>query len=563
MPDVHVTIDGIEVAVPANTTVLKAAEAAGVEIPVLCAHPAIKPIGACRMCLVEVEKQRVLQPACTFPVSEGMVVHTTTPKVMDARRFVLQLLFSERNHFCMYCQMSGSCELQNLAYDAGLDHWEFDRAFPQMPIDASRKYFAMDHNRCVLCRRCIRACDELVGNSTLGLRHRGASTMIIADADVPFGESSCVACGTCLQVCPTGALMDRASAYMGADKEITRVKSHCMACSVGCAVELVVRDNRVIRIEGDWDGTPNKGLLCEIGRFLPLHDARQRVRRPLVKSGEGWQDSTYEAAMAQVAAEFKAAGAGLQTVVTGFATTEAATAIASGLPGAKSYVGNAPAEGACADLACLDEADLYLVVNTDLARDYQVAGFAIKRSVGHRGARLILVDANENGMEPWAVAQWAPAEAAKAVEIAKGAELPVIVYGPAGAQLAAELAAQLPKARQVAFADGGNARGIAGAGFAPFADKVADTYYVVAGEAKADAALLDTLRQAKFVVVQAAYREPWAEVADVILPSPTTQEKSGTMVNAEGRSAEVAAAVTVRFPSEVETIAQIAALLKA
>ncbi|HHX63985.1 MAG TPA: 2Fe-2S iron-sulfur cluster binding domain-containing protein, partial [Chloroflexi bacterium] len=283
MPDVRVTIDGKEVSVPAQSTVLEAAEAAGVEIPVLCHHPVLKPIGACRMCLVEVEKQRTLQPACTFPVTDGMVVHTASPAVMDARRFVLQLLFSERNHFCMFCQQSGSCELQSLAYQYGLDHWEYDRAFPEMPVDASRKYFAMDHNRCILCRRCIRVCDEMVGNHTLGLKNRGAETMVIADMDVPFGESSCVSCGSCLQVCPTGALMDRASAYLGADEEVTRVKSRCMACSVGCGVELVLREGRVIRIEGDWDAEPNHGLLCEIGRFMPLHETRQRARKPMVR----------------------------------------------------------------------------------------------------------------------------------------------------------------------------------------------------------------------------------------------------------------------------------------
>ncbi|MFH1085652.1 MAG: 2Fe-2S iron-sulfur cluster-binding protein, partial [Chloroflexota bacterium] len=111
MPDAKVTIDGKEVLVPANGTILDAAKIAGVDIPVLCAHPALDAIGSCRVCLVEVEKQRVLQPACTFPVSDGMVVHTDTPPVKDSRRFVLQLLFSERNHFCMYCQMSGSCDL--------------------------------------------------------------------------------------------------------------------------------------------------------------------------------------------------------------------------------------------------------------------------------------------------------------------------------------------------------------------------------------------------------------------------------------------------------------------
>jgi formate dehydrogenase major subunit len=138
-----------------------------------------------------------------------MVVFTDTPEIQEARTFVLTLLFSERNHFCMYCQMSGDCELQDLAYRYEMDHWTFNRSYEPMGLDATRKYFVMEPNRCVLCRRCVRACADIAANHTLGLKERGANSMIIADHDLPFGESSCVECGTCLQVCPTGALISR------------------------------------------------------------------------------------------------------------------------------------------------------------------------------------------------------------------------------------------------------------------------------------------------------------------------------------------------------------------
>ncbi|MGC8838418.1 MAG: 2Fe-2S iron-sulfur cluster-binding protein, partial [Anaerolineae bacterium] len=239
MATVNITINGQKILAKPGQTVLEAALDAGVDIPRLCHHPAVKPYGACRVCLVEITGQRTLQPACTFPVSEGMEVFTESPKVVEARRFVLYLLFSERNHYCMYCQMSGDCELQALAYRYGLDYWKYPRPFTPLPVDASRTYFVMDHNRCILCRRCVRACGELVGNYTLGVRQRGANTMICADLNVPFGESTCLSCGTCLQVCPTGALMDRRSAYRGLEKDVERVKSVCAVCSVGCGVELV------------------------------------------------------------------------------------------------------------------------------------------------------------------------------------------------------------------------------------------------------------------------------------------------------------------------------------
>ena len=572
MAKVHVTIDGIDVSVSAGSTILDAAEVAGIDVPVLCDHPALEPLGACRMCLVEVEKQRALQPACTFLVADGMVVHTESTRAVESRRFMLQLLFAERNHYCMYCQMSGSCELQDLAYRYGLDHWEYDRAFPKLPVDASREYFVVDHNRCILCRRCVRACDELVGNRTLGVKDRGSETMIIADTGIPFGESSCVSCGTCLQVCPTGALMDRASAYMGATDEITRVKSRCVACSVGCGVEVIVRENRVIRVEGDWDAEPNHGLLCEVGRFGLLNEKRERVRGPLVKGQQGLAETSWEEALGEVAAKLKAAGGRAQVVLSGFTSTEAAKGVVNTFPGKKTSmaVGSAaesPAApiGRCDPLSSLDEADVLVLVDADLTigSNSQVVSFAIKRAVRHRGARLILLYEGENGLDPWAFYKWSPAEADKALEIVRGAQMPAIVYGVDGAKVARPLADQIPDAKVVALAPEGNSLGLTSVGVeSSFCTEGATAFYVLAGESQPDGTILEALGKADFVAVQACFREPWAEVADVILPSPTMHEKSGTVTNTEGRVGKIVAAVTTRFPSEVEVVEKLGALLR-
>jgi formate dehydrogenase major subunit len=163
---VNLQINKRQVRARAGQTVLEAAKAAGIDIPNLCNHPALTPHGACRVCLVEIERQRTLQPACTFPVAEGMKVETESPKVIEERKFVLQMLFSERNHYCMFCEMSGDCELQALAYRYGMDQWTYQNPYPKIPVDGTRKYFIMDHNRCILCRRCIRACGELAANHT-------------------------------------------------------------------------------------------------------------------------------------------------------------------------------------------------------------------------------------------------------------------------------------------------------------------------------------------------------------------------------------------------------------
>jgi predicted molibdopterin-dependent oxidoreductase YjgC len=288
------------------------------------------------------------------------------------------------------------------------------------------------------------------------------------------------------------------------------------------------------------------------------------VRTPLIKGANGLEESTWDRAAGLVADKLKAAGDGLNVVVSGFATTEAGQAIVKSLPGVKSLADGAAPAGTGGCLCTLDEADLFIVVKTDLAKLYPVASFAIKRGVRGRGARLIVLDDAETGLDAWATHKWSSKEASNALELAAGAQNPAVVYGPAGATVAARLAKALPNAKRVAFAPGGNTLGLTGAGItAAGPQKGATAFYVLANEmAHPSAALMSALKKADFVAVQASYREPWEQVADVILPTPTTYEKDGTITNAEGQTFSLQAGVTHKLTSEVAVIELLASLIK-
>jgi formate dehydrogenase major subunit len=541
MASVNVTIDGKEIVAQSGQTVLQVATEAGIDIPTLCNHPALAPVGACRICLVEIEKQRALQPACTFQVSDGMVVHTESEKVVATRKFLLELLFSERNHYCMYCQMSGDCELQNLAYRYGLDSWTYPRPYTPLPVDATRQHFVMDHNRCVLCRRCIRACQELAGNYTLGMGGRGADSMIVADMNVPFGNSSCISCGTCLQVCPTGALMDRRSAYRGREEQVDRIKSTCTACSMGCSIEVISRANQLLRVEGDWDGAVNGGVTCVLGRFDLLAEDRKRVTTPMVKRDGKLAKATWDEALDAVAAGLKSADGSLAALASPRATNEALSLFAQVFNGlnAKSVSSLTPvpdflaqAEGS---LSVLDEADFYIVVGADLRVDHQVAGIMVQRSLMNRGARLAIVDDGINGMDEMTVFKFGSDELDKAIKLAQGAEIPVVLYGAKAGDLLPKLREALSgKAQFVGLVPGSNARGALAAGVNGGDVDGAKAVYVMAGDDSVSPAMLGKLEGAEFVVAQVSYADALTEQADVVLPSTIWAEKGSSTTNLEG-----------------------------
>jgi bidirectional [NiFe] hydrogenase diaphorase subunit len=213
------TIDGKEVSAREGETILQVARENGIDIPTLCYLEGLEPIGACRLCLVEVKGINRLVPACVTQVEEGMEVVTNSERLIKYRQMILELLFSERNHTCSVCVVNGHCELQRLAQRLGVTHIRFPYRYPNLPIDASHERFVIDHNRCVLCTRCVRVCDEIEGAHVWDVMGRGINSRIIADLNQPWGTSEvCTSCGKCVHVCPTGALFEKGKAVAEMEK---------------------------------------------------------------------------------------------------------------------------------------------------------------------------------------------------------------------------------------------------------------------------------------------------------------------------------------------------------
>ena len=568
---VNLRINGRQIRARSGQTVMEAAKASGIDIPSLCHHPAITPHGACRICLVEIERQRTLQPACTFPVAEGMRVETESPKVVEERKFVLELLFSERNHYCMFCEMSGDCELQALAYRYGLDHWTYQNPFPKIEVDGTRKYFIMDHNRCILCRRCIRACSELAANNTLGVKFRGARTMISADMDSPFGESTCVACGTCLQVCPTGALIDRKSAYTGREKQVERTKSVCMFCSVGCGTEIVTRSGRVLRVEGEWE-EHNKGVLCVKGRFEPVYDNRERIKSPLLRKGGELVPVSWDEAldtMAQKLKIFKGSKVGAWTTCkTLNLTMSEMVAVFQGKMGA--HVGvleptlaelELPVGGSLSELV---GSDCILVVGADPLSDHRVLGYHIKRA-RMKGAHVYLVSENHNEMSRFADKIFPPEDLSRAIKLVQGYGSPSVVYGAGtGPKEAEKLAGLKRKAHFIPVfpATNGYHAKVLGLRYGFNGDNP-EVVYLLLQDSIPPEEVIQQAKKAKFLIVHTSYHGPVTQTADVVLPCLLWYEQEGSLYNLEGKRVAVRKAVPLPegLIPENEVLTQLAARL--
>ena len=204
------TIDGREVGAREDQTILEVARENNIFIPTLCNLPGLSNAGACRLCIVEIKGVNKLLPACVTRVAEGMEVTVNSERLAKFRRGILELVFAERNHVCSVCVTNGHCDLQNLALKLGMTHVHFPYQYPRLPVDASHERFVVDHNRCILCTRCVRVCDEIEGAHTWDIMARGVECRVITDLAQPWGESeSCTGCGKCVQVCPTGALSEK------------------------------------------------------------------------------------------------------------------------------------------------------------------------------------------------------------------------------------------------------------------------------------------------------------------------------------------------------------------
>ncbi len=206
------TINGQLLSAREEQTILEAADEASIRIPTLCRLQGVSTVGACRLCLVEVANSNRLHAACVTRVAENMVITTDSPRLRSYRRMIVELLLTERNHICSICVVNNHCELQDLAIEMGVDHVRYDYLQPTVGVDISHDLFGVDHNRCVLCTRCVRVCDQIEGAHTWDLSGRGTGVRVITDMNQPWGESqTCTSCGKCVQACPTGALFRKGS----------------------------------------------------------------------------------------------------------------------------------------------------------------------------------------------------------------------------------------------------------------------------------------------------------------------------------------------------------------
>jgi predicted molibdopterin-dependent oxidoreductase YjgC len=295
---VSLKIDGRELKVKEGTTVLQAARENDIYIPTLCDDPRLEPYGACRLCLVQIKGMPRPVTSCTTPVSEGMEVETTNEYIERLRRTIVELILSDHPNDCMVCEKAGDCTLQELAYFYNLRDNRFLGERREYAERDGNPFIERDMEKCILCGKCVRVCNEVEGFGAIDIAYRGFNAKVCP----PFEKDlDCEFCGQCVSVCPTGALMGKPSLGKGRQKDIKKVKTICPYCGTGCNITLHVSRNEVIRVSSDPD-TINEGWLCVKGRFgSRFINSPDRLKHPLLKKNGSFEEVSWDEALDYIA----------------------------------------------------------------------------------------------------------------------------------------------------------------------------------------------------------------------------------------------------------------------
>jgi formate dehydrogenase major subunit len=306
---VNLEIDGFQVTAPAGTSVLRAAASIGIDIPKLCATDSIEPFGSCRLCVVEIKGARGMPASCTTPVAEGMVVTTQNKKLADVRRGVMELYISDHPLDCLTCAANGDCELQDMAGAVGLREVRYNplgENHLSAVKDQSNPYFTFDPSKCIVCSRCVRACEETQGTFALTIDGRGFASKVSPSQNQAFMDSECVSCGACVQACPTATLIEKSVIENGQPEHA--IVTTCAYCGVGCSFRAEMKGDQVIRMVPHKDGKANHGHSCVKGRFaFGYATHKDRITQPMIRKSikDHWQEVSWEEAINYAASELK------------------------------------------------------------------------------------------------------------------------------------------------------------------------------------------------------------------------------------------------------------------
>ena len=424
MQPITITLDGREVSGYPGMTILQLARESGIRIPTLCHDDHMSPIGACRICLVENEQNGALLPSCVTPVAAGMVINTRSPRVIEHRKMVAKLMLASHPDSCLVCDKGNRCQLRQIASDLGIGLVDLQR-IPQMSgIDELNPFIERDLSKCILCAKCIRACQELVVEGAIDYFRRGFATIPATLNNAPLEDSTCTFCGTCVALCPTGALAEKDRAYRGTGYGL--VQTTCPFCGCGCSICLETKDDRVVRVTPGRRDAVNKGTLCVRGSYgFDFIHSPDRLLEPLVKVNGEFKASSWDESLQLVATAFqrikdKWGSDSLAVIGSSKCTNEEnyllqrfARAVlgtnnidnGSRLYNSASRVGlgsSLAISGSTSDICDLEQSELILLVGADPDASAPAVAYALKRAVRQRGAKLLLIDPRWTKLSPFA-----------------------------------------------------------------------------------------------------------------------------------------------------------------